>query len=550
MLNKGAIRFVIIILGLACVYQLSFTWATRHQENKARAYAHSAVEHVKTTPTFAAVSEQNRSVYLDSVKNEKERYYLDSISAEKVFINFTYKEIKEKEINLGLDLKGGMNVTLEISVEELIRVLSDHNTSSQFNAALALAKENQVNSRSDFITLFGEAWNQVAPGQRLSQIFGTYDMRDRIKPETANEEVLKVITKEAESAIANSFNVLRNRIDKFGVTQPNIQRLGNSGRILVELPGVKEPERVRKLLQGTASLEFWETFENNEIISSLEEANRLIRELTVEHDVPAQVEKSAAETASKEQTEEELLLAQLNKQDSLSSEFSAFEKQNPLFAVLSPRVYQGQVANGPVIGLAHYRDTAKVGAWFRMPQIQALFPQGFVPLWGVKPYSQDPSGVYYELYAIKQNTRDGKAPLDGGVVTDARTSYVNNSATPSVSMNMNAEGARIWARITADNINKCIAIVLDDMVYSAPVVHTEITGGSSSISGNFTISEADDLANVLKSGKLPAKARVVQNEVVGPTLGKEAISAGLISFIIALALNAFMTGGGMRVNRW
>ena len=538
MQSKGAIRFVIIILGLACVYQLSFTWATRNQESKARVYAQKAVEHVQTTPAFTTVSEVNRAFYLDSVAREKERYYLDSIAAEKVFLSFTFKEIKEKEINLGLDLKGGMNVTLEISVEDLIRALADHNTSPAFNAALALAKENQVTNRSDLITLFGEAWNQVAPGQRLSQIFGTYDMRDKIKPETTNEEVLKVITQNAESAISNSFNVLRNRIDRFGVTQPNIQRLGNSGRILVELPGVKEPERVRKLLQGTASLEFWETFENSEIISSLEEANRLIREMTVEQDVatPVKAENNPAETSSKEQSEEELLLSQLNRQDSLSTEFAAYEKQNPLFAVLSPRVYQGQVMGGPIIGMAHYRDTARVGAWLRMPQIQALFPQGFVPLWGVKPSTQDPTGVYYELYAIKQNTRDGKAPLDGGVVTDARTSYINNSPSPVVSMSMNAEGARIWARMTADNINKCIAIVLDDMVYSAPVVNNEITGGSSQIQGHFSVTEADDLSNVLKSGKLPAPARIVQEAVVGPSLGAESIKAGMISFIIAFIL--------------
>jgi len=538
MQSKGAIRFVIIILGLACVYQLSFTWATRNQESKARAYAQKAVEHVQTTPAFSIIPEINRAYYLDTVAREKERYYLDSIAAEKVFLSFTYKEIKEKEINLGLDLKGGMNVTLEISVEDLIRALADHNTSPAFNAALALAKENQVTSRSDLITLFGEAWNQVAPGQRLSQIFGTYEMRDKIKPETTNEEVLKVITQNAESAISNSFNVLRNRIDRFGVTQPNIQRLGNSGRILVELPGVKEPERVRKLLQGTASLEFWETFENSEIISSLEEANKLIREMTVEHQAPTQVkaENNATQTASKEQSEEELLLSQLNKQDSLSTEFAAYEKQNPLFALLNPRVYQGQVMAGAIIGIAHYRDTARVGAWLRMPQIQALFPQGFVPLWGVKPSDQDLTGVYYELYAIKQNTRDGKAPLDGGVVTDARTSYTNNSPTPTVSMSMNAEGARIWARMTADNINKCIAIVLDDMVYSAPKVNNEITGGSSQIYGNFTVTEADDLSNVLKSGKLPAPARIVQEAVVGPSLGAESIKAGLISFVIAFIL--------------
>ncbi|MCL2728313.1 MAG: protein translocase subunit SecD, partial [Bacteroidales bacterium] len=535
MQSKGAIRFVAILIGLACVYQISFTWATRNQESKARVYAQNAVEQVQTTPAFLALHEWDRAFYLDSIGREKERYYLDSITAEKVFLGFTYKEIKEKEINLGLDLKGGMNVTLEISMEDMIKALANNSTAPAFTSALALAKENQANSRSDLITLFGEAWNQVAPGQRLSQIFGTYDLRDRIKPESTNEEVLKVIRTEAEGAVSNSFNVLRNRIDRFGVTQPNIQRSGNSGRILVELPGVKEPERVRKLLQGTASLEFWETFDNREIISALEEANTLIRGMIASQEGHEEESVTPADTLSEEQSDEDLL-AQLTEAESSSDEFAAYEKQNPLFAALNPRVSQGQIMPGPVIGMAHYRDTAKVGAWFRIPQIQTLFPQGFVPMWGVKASDFDPNGVYYELYAIKQNTRDGKAPLDGGVITDARTSFGNTSNVPHVSMTMNAEGARVWARLTADNIGKAIAIVLDDMVYSAPTVQTEITGGSSMITAQFTISEADDLANVLKSGKLPAPARIIQEAVVGPSLGAESINAGLISFVIAFIL--------------
>ena len=539
MQNKGAIRLVAILIGLASVYQLSFTWATRNQEGKARAYAQAAVEQIETTPAFALVAEWDKAFYLDSIRREKERYYLDSIAAEKVFLSFTYKEVKEKELNLGLDLKGGMNVTLEISVVDLIRVLADNSTAPEFTAALALAQENQSNSRSDMITLFGEAWNQVAPGRRLSQIFGTYDMRDRIKPETTNEEVLRVIREQAESAISNSFNVLRNRIDRFGVTQPNIQRLGNSGRILVELPGVKEPERVRKLLQGTASLEFWETFENKEIIASLESANSLIREMFVEV-APQEAPSMEQETKIENQSDDDLL-AQLSQRDETDNSFIAFEKQNPLFAVLSPNVYQGQVSGGPVIGTAHYRDTAKVNSWLKIPQVQALFPQGFTPLWSVKSPQFDPTGVYYELYAIKKSTRDGKAPLDGGAITDAHKSLGEGSSSPQVNMSMNAEGARIWARLTADNVGRSIAIVLDDMVYSAPTVQGEITGGSSRITGNFTISEADDLANVLKSGKLPAPARIVQEAIVGPSLGIESINAGLMSFIIAfLVVLAYM----------
>jgi len=534
MQSKGAIRFVIFILGLACVYQLSFTWATRHQENKAKAYAHTAVEQVQTTSAFAAVSEQSKAFYLDSINRETERFYLDSIAAEKVFLGFTYKEIKEKEINLGLDLKGGMNVTLEISVADLIRALADNNaTSPEFVSALNLAIANQQSSRSDLITLFGEAWNQVAPGRRLSQIFGTYDMRDQIKPESTNEEVLKVIRGQAEGAISNSFNVLRNRIDRFGVTQPNIQRLGNSGRILVELPGVKEPERVRKLLQGTASLEFWETFDNKEILPGLEAANNLLREMIGSSTPQPTANESKVEAQVQD---EENPLAQIGQKDTLANQFAAFEQQNPLFAALSPNVYQGQVGPGANIGMAHYRDTAKINAWFKMPQIQALFPQGFAPMWAVKAAAQDPNGVHFELYAIKQNTRDGKAPLDGGVITDARKSLSSNSGVFEVNMTMNAEGARVWARMTADNVGKSIAVVLDGMVYSAPTVQTEISGGSSRITGHFSTTEADDLANVLKSGKLPAPARIVQEAIVGPSLGAESINAGLISFIIAFVL--------------
>ena len=540
MQNRGAISFVAILIGLACVYQLSFTGATRNQENKAKAYAERAVEQWQTTPEFTAVPEFSRAYYMDSIAREKERFYLDSITAEKVFVGFTFKEIKEKEINLGLDLKGGMNVTLEVSVIDLVRALSDYNTSPEFSSAINLAIQKQLSSRADFVTLFGEAWNEVAPGQRLSQVFGTYDMRDHIKPETSNEEVLKVIRTEADGAIANSFNVLRNRIDRFGVTQPNIQRMGSSGRILVELPGVKEPERVRKLLQGTAALEFWETFDNREVISNLEAANSLIRGMMADQTAPGSTTAAdaAAKTDAAAASTGDELLDQLNQQDSLSNQFADFEKQNPLFAVLSPMVYNGQATNGAMIGQAHYRDTAKISQWFRMPQVISLFPQGFTPMWSVKPSSQDPTGVYYELYAIKQNSRDGKAPLDGGVVTDARKSMGGgrNSSEFVVSMTMNAEGARTWARLTKDNINKSIAIVLDGMVYSAPNVMNEITGGSSQIQGHFTSSEADDLANVLKSGKLPAPATIVQNTVVGPSLGAESIKAGFISFALAFVL--------------
>ena len=308
MQSKGAIKFVAILIAVACLYSLSFTWVTSHQEKKAEQYAAAAVEAVKLSPAFAEVKEVDKAYYLDSISKEKNRFYIDSISSEKVFLGFTYKEVKEKEINLGLDLKGGMNVMMQVQLKDLIVALADGNQSPEFTEALALAQKKELESRADFITLFEESWNEVAPGKRLSSVFGTFEMREKIKPETSNEEVIKVIREEAESAIANSFNVLRNRIDRFGVTQPNIQKLGNSGRILVELPGVKEPERVRKLLQGTASLEFWPTFENSEVYPYLAEANSLLAQMVAEEDAVA-----AADSANADNAVESLIAA-----DSLS----------------------------------------------------------------------------------------------------------------------------------------------------------------------------------------------------------------------------------------
>ncbi len=543
MQSKGAIKFVAILIALACVYQLSFTWATSHQEKKAQEYAEAAVAEMQQSAQFAKVADVDKAYFLDSLAKEKNRFYIDSISTEKVFLGFTYKEVKEKEINLGLDLKGGMNVMLQVQLKDLIKALSNDNKSPEFTQALELAQQKELTTREDFITLFAQSWEEVAPGKRLSTIFGTYDMREKIQPETSNEEVIKVIREEAESAIANSFNVLRNRIDRFGVTQPNIQKLGNSGRILVELPGVKEPERVRKLLQGTASLEFWPTFDNSEIYPFLVEANSALKELlSVEEEV-----ESAVETADK--SAEEQLLAS----DSLSTDEAAFIKANPLFAVLNPSAYNGQLAPGACIGRAHYKDTALINNYLRMPQVKALLPNELIPMWTVQPSAFDPSGVIYELVAIKANTRDGKAPLDGGMVSDASVAYGNSGGSPQVDMVMNAEGSRIWARLTADNLKKQIAVVLDGMVYSYPTVQSEITGGRSQITGNFTITEAEDLANVLKSGKLPAPATIIQEQVVGPSLGSESINAGFISFILAfllvlLYMILFYNGAGIAAN--
>ena len=543
MQSKGAITFLAVLIALACIYQLSFTGVSSVIKNKADKYAEEAVAAEQQKPSFAEVSDLDKAYYLDSIRKEKNRFYLDSVSAEKVYLGYTFKEVQEKEINLGLDLKGGMNVMLEVQLSDLVRALSNYNESPQFNQALALAKERETatGGNTDFITLFYEAWNEVAPDQRLSQIFGTIDLRDRINAQSTNDEVIAVIREQAESAVANSFNVLRNRIDRFGVTSPNIQRLGQSSRILVELPGVKEPERVRNLLQGTASLEFWTTYENPEVFRYLQEVNNIVKDYeAAKEGVSADTVSSAAEQtapAAQEGTASDDLVAELEQQeDSLSTDELNYAKNNPFFYALNPSMYNGQLMPGPVIGVAHYRDTAKINTWLRLPQVKAALPSDLVPMWTVKASAQYAGGNYYELIAIKVNTRDGKAPLDGGVVSDARVSYSNMGGQPQVDMAMNSEGAQTWARLTADNIGKCIAIVLDGMVYSFPRVNAEITGGRSVIEGNFTIEEATDLANVLNSGKLPAPATIVQEQVVGPSLGSASIQAGMISFVIAFIL--------------
>ena len=495
MQSKGAIKFVAILLILACAWQLSFTLVTSIQNKKALKYAESEAIAIQDTPAFAKVAEVDRAYYLDSIKKVSQKWYMDSISTEKVYFGYTFKDVQAKEINLGLDLKGGMNVMLQVQLEDLVKALAVDKTDPAFLEALSLAKTRSVTSQSDLITLFAEAWKEVSGGQRLYAVFGTYEMRDKIKPESSDEEIVSVIKQEAESAVSNSFNVLRNRIDRFGVTQPSIQKIGNTGRILVELPGVKEPERVRKLLQGTASLEFWTTFDGSEITPYLSEANNVLAEL-------------------------------LSEDGDLSE-----EARNPLVSVLQPSEGRGSAC----IGYASVSDTAKINKYLAMPRIADLFPVEFRPMWSVKPVGT--SDNVYELIAIKANSREGQAPLDGSAVTDARVSYDNQrSGHPTVSMSMNAEGANIWAHLTKDNIGKQIAIVLDGTVYSYPTVNSEITGGNSEISGNFDVEEATDLVNVLKSGKLPAPATIVQEQVVGPSLGAKSIKDGMISFIIAFIL--------------
>ena len=524
MQNKGFIRVVAICFIIACLWQLSFTLVSSIYSGKADKAAEKVVEGVKGSAAFANIPESDQAFYLDSIRKIESRRYTDSISSKKIYFGNTYKQVQNKEINLGLDLKGGMNVMLQVQLEDLVKALAGDNASPEFQQAVALAKERSVTNKADFITLFAEAWKEVAGGQRLSAIFGTMDMQGRIDPETTDEQVITVLREEAESAVSNSFNVLRNRIDRFGVTQPSIQKIGNTGRILVELPGVKEPERVRKLLQGTASLEFWTTYTESEIAPYLREANALLAQLEVDDEPAVEAEQSA---------EGDIVAEELKAQDSEDADLEAFRKANPLFAVLSPSGFRDNAC----IGFATAADTALVNKYLSRPEVAAIFPAEFRPMWGVKPSEYVPGDNVYELVAIKASSRDGKAPLDGGSVTDARVEYnERQGGEPSVSMTMNADGASTWARLTKENVGRQIAIVLDGTVYSYPNVLNEITGGVSSITGHFTIEEATDLTNVLKSGKLPAPATIVQEQVVGPSLGAASIRAGLISFLIAFIL--------------
>lgn len=529
MQNKGFIRVVAICFVLACFWQLSFSLVSSIYAGKADKAADKVVERVKESAAFAQVPDVDKAFYLDSIRKIESRRYTDSISSKVIYFGNTYKQVQNKEINLGLDLKGGMNVMLQVQLEDLVKALAGDNRTPEFEKAVALAKQRSVNSQSDFITLFGEAWKEVGGGQRLSSIFGTIDMAGRINPETSDEQVLTVLKEESESAVSNSFNVLRNRIDRFGVTQPSIQKLGNTGRILVELPGVKEPERVRKLLQGTASLEFWTTYYASEIAPYLEEANAVLAQSLAE-DAPAAEVKAEEATASDDIVSQELK-AQGTSTDEASVE--AYKKANPLFAVLSPSGFRDNAC----IGFAAAADTALINKYLARPEVAAVFPAEFKAMWTVKSSDFIQDSNIYDLVAIKASSRDGKAPLDGGYVTDARVEYNDRQGgEPSVSMTMNAEGANVWARLTKENVGRQIAIVLDGTVYSYPNVLNEISGGVSSITGHFSIEEATDLTNVLKSGKLPAPATIVQEQVVGPSLGAASIRAGLISFIIAFLL--------------
>ncbi len=521
MQNKTAIIILAIALGLVSLYQLSFTGATFKVRKDAKVYAKG-----------------------DLVK---QRNYIDSISAlpkeDWSYLGNTFKEVQRKEVNLGLDLKGGMNVILEVSVEDILKALSNYNTDKTFTEALLRARtEYQQQRQYDYLTLFGRAFQAVDPNARLAAIFGTVELRDKINFNSSNEQVLSVLDEEVSAAIDNAFNILRTRIDRFGVVQPNITRMATKGRILIELPGQDDPARVRELLQGTANLEFWETYENSEIVNYLVQANDALREIrtstrltdTVKTLLP--VETAVADTTGQDQSLLDLL-GKDTTQAATADTREEFNLQNPLFGILNPRVTeQGQPMASSMVGLAAGIDTAKVNKALNMNQIKAIFPRDVKFLWSQNPYKYDPTGTLYELHAIKVTTRDGRPPLGGDVITGARPSSGVTGSEVNVDFSMNAEGAKTWARMTRENVGRCIAVVLDGYVRSYPRVENEITGGNTQIEGDFTIEEADDLANILKSGKLPAPAHIVSDTVIGPTLGKEAINSGLISFIISFII--------------
>ncbi len=533
MRNKGAIWTLTIALVLVCIYQLLFTYKALEVRRDAKEYANG-------NPAL-------------------EQAYLDSISPEVVYNflfglrKYTYKECQEREINLGLDLQGGMNVILEVSVEDVIRSLSSNSKDTTFNKAIALAKRWQKSQNADFVTLFGRAFQEIDPDARMAAIFlGSPALRDKINYNSTNDEVLGVIRSEANDAVSNSFNIIRTRIDHFGVAQPNVQRLEGGERILVELPGVAEKDRVRKLLQGTAKLEFWETYDNTELAQNLMHANEVIKEYLETQKTLAKDEEKAgkskvdtllnAEQPAKdtgETGEEPSLLSQLRDSTQLADTAIAaqtFYENYPLFEYLKPMADQEKFYPGSAIGQAHFRDTAKVDEYMQICMKRGVFPKDFKYFWSAIP-EKDPQTQkltdIYKLHAIKITTRDGSAPLDGDVVTSAREGYDQYQGTAHVSMTMDGKGTKIWARITKDNVGRFVVIAMDDLVYSSAVVREEISTGSTEISGNFTAKDAQDLANLLKSGTLPARCNIVSEEVIGPSLGKQAVTSGLNSFLIA-----------------
>ena len=511
MQNKGFVKVFAFLLTLVCVFYLSFSFVTRYHMDQ------------------AAKDPKGEAHYLDSMQNEV--VWLGS---------YKLKQCREMEIGLGLDLKGGMNVILEVSVPDVVKALADNKSDEAFNKALAQASKEQINSQEDFITLFIRDYKKIAPQGKLAELFATQQLKDKVNTRSSDAEVEKALREEVKAAIDNSYNVLRTRIDRFGVVQPNIQALeGKMGRIMVELPGIKEPERVRKLLQGSANLEFWETYDSKEIVPYFSTIDTRVRDLMA----GTAVEDSASVDSSAVAAEEQV--AKVSIADSLKAalkgeaavkenQLAQMKKEHPVLSILqlNPNGY------GCVVGYADYKDTAQVNKILAMKEVKEILPRDLSLKWGVKAADFDKKGQIFELYAIKVSDRNGRAPLEGDVITDAKDEF-DNFGKPCVSMAMNTDGARRWATITKNNIGKAIAIVLDNYVYSAPNVNGEITGGHSQITGNFTAEVTKDLANVLKSGKMPAPARIVQEDIVGPSLGQESINQGIISFIVALVLLMF-----------
>ena len=516
MQNKGFVKVFAVLLTLVCVFYLSFSFVTRHYTNKAKEIANG--------------------------DTKVEQDYLDSLSNEKVWLgNYTLKQCREMEISLGLDLKGGMNVILEVSIPDVIKALADNKPDENFNQALATAAKQATNSQDDVITLFIKEYHRIAPDAKLSELFATQQLKDKVNQKSSDAEVEKVLRSEVKAAVENSYNVLRTRIDRFGVVQPNIQSLEDKmGRIMVELPGIKEPERVRKLLQGSANLEFWETYTAKELLPVMQSVDSKLRDVLVttastttdSTEVIATEEVVAEATPAKAISAADSIAAALKgNQQEASINMEQIKKEHPLMAILQ----LNSSGQGPIIGYANYKDTAEINKYLAMREVIAELPKDLRLKWGVAPADFDKKGQTFELYAIKSTERNGKAPLEGDVVTDAKDDF-DQHGKPSVSMSMNTDGARRWAQLTKQNIGRSIAIVLDNYVYSAPNVSTEITGGNSIITGNFSPEQSKDLANVLKSGKMPAPAHIVQEDIVGPSLGQESINAGIFSFVVALIL--------------
>ena len=511
MQNKGIVKFIAVLLILVCCFYLSFSFVTRHYESKA-----------------AAMGEEAGAEYLDSIKNEK------------VYMGiYSLKQCREMEIGLGLDLKGGMNVILEVSVPDVVDVLADHKQDATYKKAMELAKKEEETSQNDFISLFVKYWKQEANGRPLAAIFATQQMKGKVSTQSTDSEVESALRAEVQSAVDNSFNVVRNRIDKFGVAQPNIQKLeGQSGRIMVEMPGIKEPERVRKLLQGSANLEFWETYNSQEITPLLAQLNQRYAiqggEATPDSTIVEAAVEAVADTAAATTGD---LAAKLAKKDAKGADAKAIEaakKQNPLFSIFQPT--QGNTL--AIVGYANARDTAEINKIIYSDLARQILPAELKLRWSAKAEDfggQNTKGDIFELYALKITEPSGRAPLEGDVITNAKDDF-DQMGHPSVSMQMNSDGARRWSQITKQNIGKAVAIVLDDAVYSAPRILTQIDGGNSQITGNFTIEDTKDLANTLNSGKMPAPTRIVQEEVVGPSLGAQSIQQGIISFIVAFVL--------------